>query len=425
MPLFTSLWSGVSGLRNHQVMLDVIGNNISNINTVGFKGSRATFTEMLSQTRLTGLRPAGANGGINPQQVGLGSSVASIDAAFTQGNLSASGIATDLGIVGSGFFVVKSEGRQYFTRLGNFSFDAVGNMVLPGNGAVLQGKLAREDGTIPADAQITNLKLALERKAPAKATTAVKLSGNLDSSAPVYVAPIPPALPPAGSEVQSTFQVFDSLGNQHSITVTYRKTAANNWSWNAVLAGQTTSIGSGTLTFNGTGELITQTGGPIAFTPTNGANPVSFTLNAGQTGFTGITQTAGTSLISLRDQDGYASGTLENLSVDKDGKIQGKFSNGTILTLAQIILAEFNNPGGLSRDGGGMYTSSANSGSPAYLIPGDGTTSQIVGGTLEQSNVDLAEEFTKMIAAQRGYQSNARIITTMDEILQETVNLKR
>lgn len=414
MPLTTSLFSGVTGLRNHQVMLDVIGNNISNLNTIGFKGSRATFAEMFSQTRLSAFRPSGESGGINPQQIGLGSMVGSIDAMFTQGGLEASGSATDLGITGAGFFVLQQDGRRYYTRVGNFTFDAGGNMVLPGTGAILQGRLADPDGTIPVNAQITNLKLTLDKKAPAKATTNVKLAGNLDSGTAV-----------AGF-VETTYQIYDSLGNQHSITMRFTKTGANAWNWNATLAGQSTSIGSGTMTFNGSGTLTGITGGPIAFTPTNGADPVSFTFNAGQTGqFAGITQTAGASLVNLRDQDGYQAGTLENISIEKNGKIQGKFSNGTIITLGQIILAEFNNPAGLDRNGEGMYSASGNSGTPSYLVAGEGTSSQIHSGALEQSNVDLAEEFTRMIVAQRGYQSNARIITTTDEILQETVNLKR
>ncbi len=424
MSLTRSLFAGVTGLRNHQVMLDVIGNNISNINTIGFKGSRATFSEMFSQTRLSGFRPSGENGGINPQQIGLGASVGSIDAMFTQGNLEASGSATDLGITGNGFFILQQDGQRFFTRVGNFTFDAAGNMVLPGNGAVLQGKLAAADGTIPVNAVITNLKLALDQKAPAKATTNVKLAGNLDSGAPVYVGP--PLPTPPGSEVQSTFQVYDSLGNQHSITMTYRKTGANNWSWNATLAGSPASIGAGAMTFDGTGTLTTNTGGPIAFTPTTGANAMSITFNAGQIGqFAGITQTSGNSLVNLRDQDGYKSGTLENIAIEKNGKIQGKFSNGTIITLGQIVLAEFNNPVGLNRTTEGMFSASGNSGTAAYVIAGEGSNSQINGGALEQSNVDLAEEFTRMIIAQRGYQANARIITTTDEILQETVNLKR
>ncbi len=414
MSLYTSLFSGISGLRNHQVMLDVIGNNISNINTIGFKTSRAMFAEMFSQTRLSAFRPTGENGGVNPQQIGLGASVGAIQSLFTQGNLEGTGSSTDLAVTGAGFFVVKRGNQEYLTRVGNFTFDAAGNMVLPSNGAVLQGRLADPDGTIPVDAPITNLRFAFDRKAPAKATTSVKLAGNLDSGTAV------------NGTVQTTFQVYDSLGNQHSVTVTFTKTGPNTWTWDATLTGQSGSIGNGALTFDGSGTLLTSTGTPIAFTPTNGANPVSFTLDAGTPGqFGGITQTSGNSLISMRDQDGYASGTLENIIVEKNGKVQGKFSNGTTITLGQIILAELNNPGGLFKEGDGLYSVTGNSGNAAYVVAGDGSSSEIASGVLEQSNVDLAEEFTRMIVAQRGYQSNARIITVTDEILQETINLRR
>lgn len=414
MSLYTSLFSGISGLRNHQVMLDIIGNNISNINTIGFKTSRALFAEMFSQTRLSAFRPTGENGGVNPQQVGLGASVGAIQSLFTQGNLEGTGSATDLAVTGAGFFVVKRGNEEFLTRVGNFTFDAAGNMVLPSNGAILQGRLADPDGTIPVDAPITNLRFAFDRKAPAKSTTSVKLAGNLDSGTAV------------NGTVQTTFQVYDSLGNQHSITVTFTKTGPNAWTWDATLTGQTGSIGNGAITFDGSGTLLTSTGTPIAFTPTNGANPVSFALDVGTPGqFGGITQTSGNSLVSMRDQDGYASGTLENIIVEKNGKVQGKFSNGTTITLGQIILAELNNPGGLFKEGDGLYSVTGNSGNAAYVIAGEGSSSEIASGVLEQSNVDLAEEFTRMIVAQRGYQSNARIITVTDEILQETINLRR
>lgn len=424
MSLYTSLFSGVSGLRNHQVMLDVIGNNIANVNTIGFKGSRTTFSEMFSQTRLSAFRPSGEAGGINPQQIGLGASVGSIDVAFSQGTFEASASATDLGIAGSGFFIVRQDGQNFYTRVGNFTFDSQGNMVLPGNGAVLQGKLAKPDGTIPVDAPLTNLKLSLDRKAPAKMTSFAKLAGNLDSRAT------------NGTIVKGTIQIYDSLGNQHTIEVKFTKTANNAWDWQAELPANSTdplvfvSGDTGTITFNPDGSLNQfqyNTGNALVIDPQNGATAnQAIDLTPGASGeFAGITQTAAASLLNMRDQDGYTSGSLLNIAVDKNGKIQGKFSNGTIITLGQIILAEFNNPGGLSKTSDGLYGTSGNSGEPMYLVAGEGSTSTINGGVLEQSNVDLAEEFTKLIVAQRGYQSNARIITTTDEILQETVNLKR
>lgn len=430
MSLFTSLYSGISGLRNHQVMLDVIGNNLANINTVGYKASRTIFSEMFSQTRLSAFRPSGENGGINPQQIGLGSSVGSIDTQFTQGNFEASGSATDLGISGGGFFIVKQDGQKFYTRVGNFTFDASGNMVLPGNGAILQGKVANPDGTIPTDAPIANMKLTLDKKSPAKASSFAKMVGNLDSRTA-----------PNGT-VKSTIQVYDSLGNSHSIEVTFTKSAtANQWTWQAAVpiavppAVQDPmtipSGGSGTIAFNTDGSLASFTYAAPATTmtvnPNNGAfGAQTIDMTPGRVGeFAGITQTAGNSVVNLRDQDGYASGSLENIAVDKNGKIQGKFSNGTIITLGQIVLAEFNNPGGLTKTTDGLYSASGNSGGAISLVAGEGSSSTINGGTLEQSNVDLAEEFTKMIVAQRGYQSNAKIITTVDEIMQTTNGLIR
>ncbi|MBI5473464.1 MAG: flagellar hook protein FlgE [Ignavibacteriae bacterium] len=426
MSLYTSLFSGVAGLRNHQTMLNVIGNNIANVNTIGFKSSRTTFAEMFSQTRLSAFRPAGENGGINPQQIGLGASVGSIDVSFSQGNLEASNSATDLGITGAGFFILQQNGQRFYSRVGNFAFDASGNMVLPGNGAILQGKLADSDGTIPANAQIQNLKLLLDKKAPAKETGVVKLAGNLDSRAT------------AGTDVETTMQIYDSLGIQHTVTVTFTKTAtANEWTWAATVPQSTpldpmqiTGGGSGTIRFNSDGSLASfdhGTASAMTVNPNNGANATQdIDLTPGTVGqFAGITQTGQASLISMRNQDGYTAGTLQNIAVDVNGEIQGKFSNGTIITLGQIILAEFNNPGGLTREADGLYSSSGNSGEPILLVAGENSTSTINGGVLEQSNVDLAEEFTRMIVAQRGYQSSARIITTTDEILQETVNLKR
>lgn len=430
MSLSGSLFSGISGLRNHQIMLDVIGNNISNVNTVGFKASRTTFSEMFSQTRVSAFRPTDANGGINPQQIGLGSSVGSIDTAFTQGSFEASGSATDLGVAGSGFFIVKSNGQQYYTRVGNFAFDASGQLVMPGNGAILQGKLAKADGTIPIDAAVQDIKLALDKRAPAKASSLGKLTGNLDSREVT------------GATKKGTLSVYDSLGNTHTIEVTYTKSATlNEWTWQAAVPTAVppavqdpmtiTSGGSGTISFNTDGSLAAFTYAAPATTmtvnPNNGANSTQMIdLTPGKVGdFGGITQTAAASILNMKDQDGYASGTLQNIAVDKDGKIQGKFSNGTVIALGQVILAEFNNPSGLMKATEGLYSASGNSGAAAMVNAGDGTTSTIQGGALEQSNVDLAEEFTKMIIAQRGYQSNARVITTSDEILQETVGLKR
>jgi flagellar hook protein FlgE len=184
------------------------------------------------------------------------------------------------------------------------------------------------------------------------------------------------------------------------------------------------------VTFNPDGSLNTFTyasgGSSIDIDPANGANPLTVAINAGTAGaFSGVTQTEGTSTIVPREQDGYRSGSLSNISIDQAGQILGTFSNGTVLTLGQVMLAEFNNPGGMNRVGSNMFEVSGNSGIPIVSSPGESSNSSIVSGALEQSNVDLADEFTKMILAQRGFQANARVITTSDEFLTEVVNLKR
>jgi flagellar hook protein FlgE len=421
MSFLRSLFSGVSGLRNHQVMMDVIGNNISNINTVGFKGSRATFSEMFSQTLRGGTQPLGTNGGSNPMQVGLGMSVGTIGTLFSQGNIETTGQATDLAIQGNGFFVVQKDGKNYYTRDGGFQFDAGGRLVNPANGAILQGKLADATGAIPVGTRLEDLKISLDTRAPAKATTVVKFAGNLNAAAAT------------GDQASASVTVFDSLGNKHTLTLDFTKTAnPNEWTWAATVPAPATVSGgdTGTVTFNADGSLasFTYNGGAtgLSFNPANGASPVAITLDAGTAGvFAGLTQSEGTSSISPREQDGYGTGALSNVSIDENGLILGSFSNGTVQTLGQVMIAEFNNPGGLMRTGDNFFDLSGNSGIPMISSPGESSSTKLLAGGLEQSNVDLADEFTKMIMAQRGFQANARVITTSDEFLNDVVNLKR
>jgi flagellar hook protein FlgE len=238
---------------------------------------------------------------------------------------------------------------------------------------------------------------------------------------------------PTAEPVNASVTVFDSLGNRHTVTLTFTKTPNNNeWTWAASVPAPAsiTSGGSGTITFNPDGTLasFTYNGGAtgLGIDPANGASPLNITLDAGTPGvFAGITQNQGTSNITPREQDGYGIGSLSGVSIDQSGNIVGAFSNGTVLDLGRVMLVEFNNPGGLVRTGDNMYQISGNSGTAAVVSPGESSQSQIVAGALEQSNVDLADEFTKMIMAQRGFQANARVITTSDQFLEEVVNLKR
>jgi flagellar hook protein FlgE len=541
MSLIRALFSGVSGLRNHQIMMDVIGNNISNINTIGFKSSRVTFGELFAQTIRGGSAATDSSGSINPVQVGLGSSINSVDTRFQQGSFETSGGSTDLAIQGNGFFIISKGGRTFFTRVGTFEFDSEGRLVNPGNGGILQGKLADSTGSIPPGTSLRDMRIALDLRSPARATSSVRLAGNLNSAAAIAnitlngnldptatpgtqvditttvadsfgqnhdvvlrltntaantwdlttisatnatvsggtgtltfdpttgsissfssVVPItltstltPPAptmtIEPraisitqrAGASlvtgafqreadpVNSSVTVFDSLGNKHTLTLSFAKTLnPNEWTWtaNVPAPASITGGGSGTITFNPDGSLasFSYAGGAttISIDPANGASPLSIAIDAGTPGvFSGITQTQGASTVSPRSQDGYSSGILSGIEIDQNGILNGRFSNGQAIVLGQIMLAEFSNPGGLLRSGETMYESAATSG--LATIVSAGGNSIVRQGTLEQSNVDLTEEFTNMIVAQRGFQANARVITTSDEFLTEVVNLKR
>lgn len=436
--MMRSLFSGVSGLRNHQVRMDVIGNNISNVNTVAFKAGRVTFKEGFAQLLQGASRPPGDHGGINPIQVGLGMQIGSIDTIFNQGNLETTGLNTDLAIQGDSFFTVAKGNQHYYTRAGNFQLDADGRLVSPTNGFVVQGRMA-DNGTFLDG--IRDIVLPFGQKTAAKPTDSVALAGNLNASAPVFDTSASPTsafdaasrADPVNKDswTESSVTVFDSLGNQHDLKLQFWKTAADTWTWQV----DGTNLPPGftppnstpqTLQFDTTGVLsvAAPTDPPIiSFTP-SGANAVSITLDLGS-GINGITSFAGTNTAVLRDQNGYAAGQLQNFSIDRTGLITGAFTNGTNVILAQIVLADFNNPAGLLRVGDNMYAVSGNSGGAVNGYALEGSQSTLTSGALEMSNVDLAQEFTNMIVAQRGFQANSRVITNSDEMLQEVVNLKR
>ena len=430
--MMRSLFSGVSGLRNHQVRMDVIGNNISNVNTVAFKTGRVTFKEGFAQLLQGASRPPGDHGGINPIQVGLGMQIGSIDTLFSQGNLETTGLNTDLAIQGDSFFTVAKGNQHYYTRAGNFQQDADGRLVSPTNGFVVQGRMA--DNGVFLDG-IRDIVLPFGQKTAAKSTDSIALGGNLNGAAPIVTGTFDAAgrADPAnaGSWTESSITVYDSLGNQHDVKVQFWKTAADEWSWQ--VDGTNLPVGftppnatPQTLTFDSVGILsaAAPTSPPvIGFTPA-GADPVSITVDLG-TGINGITSFAGTNTAVLRDQNGYAAGQLEDFSIDRSGTITGSFTNGTNVVLAQIVLADFNNPAGLLRVGDNMYAISGNSGGAVLGFALEGSQSTLTSGALEMSNVDLAQEFTNMIVAQRGFQANSRVITNSDEMLQEVVNLKR
>ncbi len=409
--MMRSMFSGVSGLKIHQTMMDVIGNNIANINTIGYKSSTVNFQSMLSQTIKGASTPGENTGGSNPIQVGLGAKMSSIDFNFVQGNLQSTGKITDMAIQGEGFFILKSGTSVFYTRAGNFSFDSYGNLVNPSDGSIVQGWIAQSDGTVNTNAELRNINIPINQTIQPNATTKVTYSGNLPSDAAV------------GTSYNAPIQVIDSQGNSHDLNVMFTKTAENTWSW--AVTSPSGATGNGVITFNSNGSLASVTGGPIEYSPT-GADPMSITPDFGTVGeINGLTQFATSITAAAVSQNGNVSGTLQSISIGGNGEITGVFSNGQNKVLGQIALALFKNPGGLLSIGNSLFTESNNSGVPLVGVANAGGRGQIIVGTVEMSNVDLSKEFADMIVAQRGFQANSKIISASDEMLQVLVNMKK
>lgn len=408
--MMRSLFSGVSGLKNHQTRMDVIGNNIANVNTVAFKAGRVNFEDILSQTVEGARSPqAGGMGGVNPKQVGLGMGISSIDTLFTPGSLQSTDNPTDFAVQGEGFFIVSDGSQVYYTRDGAFKTSADGALV-NSNGFRLQGWMADTDGNIDSTQALQNITIPVGAQMKPKATTQIALEGNLDANA---------AADPSSQWITSV-QVYDSLGNPHNLTITFTKTAANEWGWEATLDGDTTPGGTGTITFNTDGSIGAGTAPGTASFAITGAQDISLNID-----FSQLTQFGGNPTAYINFQDGYEAGSLDMVSTDSGGVLTGIFTNGQSKALAQIALATFSNPGGLLKEGGNLYQISNNSGLPNIGTADSGGRGSIAVGALEMSNVDLAQEFTNMIVTQRGFQANSRVITTSDEMLQDLINIKR
>ncbi|MDR0554650.1 MAG: flagellar hook protein FlgE [Treponema sp.] len=466
--MMRSLFSGVSGLQNHQTRMDVIGNNISNINTTGFKRGRVNFQDMLYQQLSGAARPNEEVGGVNPKEVGLGMSIASIDTIHTQGSLQTTGVPTDMAISGTGFFVLKEGEKAYYTRAGDFAVDQSGAMVTPANGMRLQGWMARTvDGVQVMDTsrETEDLIIPVGGKDSARATANVNFACNLDKRTP-FIDEGAGQADIINGTWGTEIKVFDSFGLPHTLRVEFSRVPGQNNSWNAAVTvdpeaaeATNTSVGLGeaapaagegntfTVNFSNLGNLagVTDAAGNaspaqgnvnmrVAFdvqsaTAGDDGAPIrqEFTLNLGTVGglVNTITQYAETSTTKAFEQDGYTMGYLENFKIDQSGVITGVYSNGTSRALGQVALASFANQGGLEKSGDNNYVVSNNSGNanitPA-LIQGKG---KIFSGTLEMSNVDMSEQFVDMIVTQRGFQANSRTIQTADQLLQEVLTLKR
>ncbi len=408
--MMRSMFAGVSGLRSHQTMMDVVGHNIANVNTPGFKASQVTFQEALAQIVRGASGSGGERGGINAVPVGLGTQVASIDGVFTQGASQVTGRATDLAVQGEGFFVLDQGGQQFFTRAGAFNFDEVGTLVAAGGLKVL-GWVADAQGNVNTDAAIGQITLPVSQVIEPEPTGFVDIGGNLSSDDPV------------GAVQTTSVTVFDSLGNPVDLVASFEKTGSNSWSVTATADGNALTTSPAALTFDTTGTLTSA--GTISlsgYTPP-GADPLAFDLRLD--GDAPLVQFGGNSTAEVLAQDGNAIGFLRSFAFADDGTITGQFSNGNTKVMGQVATAVFNNPGGLTRVGNSNFAASVNSGEAIVGSPGSGNRGLVSAGTLEMSNVDLALEFTNLIIAQRGFQANSRIITASDELLGDLVNLKR
>ncbi len=534
--MMRSLFAGVSGLRNHQTRMDVIGNNIANVNTVGFKGSRVSFQDVMSQTIQGASGSTGDRGGTNPMQIGMGMGLASIDTVFTDGSFQPTGKQTDLSIQGQGFFILSDGDGQVYTRAGNFDFDDTGNYLVPGTGYKVMGWMADANGNINTAGTIGAIQIPVGAAMAAKTTTQMDFANNLSAAAingtaattsinvydslgishkivhtfvkesdntwlygtSVDDAKTPPGVTGALGKVVFTstggvqsiggitatvpttaltvptfkmdptlnathtqnFTVFDGDNVPHVYKATFTTTGATTWSysltdqanpegvaatsgtitWNG---GTSTYTGFGPLNVNGTNVAFNITahsdpaGGPtfnatptspytataiapLGFTPAGGGDPMSVNLVLSK-----LTQFGGATTIQAVNQDGYSSGTLDTTTIDPQGVIIGRFTNGQSKNLGQVALATFSNPAGLNKAGSSLFAESNNSGVAQVGTAGSGGRGKLSPGTLEMSNIDLAQEFSNMIITQRGFQSNSKIISSTDEMLQELANLKR
>lgn len=430
--MLTSLYTAITGMGANGSSLSVIGDNISNMNTVGFKASRVAFGDVLSQT-ITGVSGS--------SQVGRGVFVSDISPLFTQGSFETTASALDLAIDGDGFFMVQENGARYYTRAGQFNIDKNGYIVNPDN-LILQGYLADAGGNISG--AIGDLRIA-STQSPALMTSQANLAVNIDATAAIPAAAFTldgngdgTQNDPANYNFSTTITVYDSQGGAHEVTAYFVKTAANAWDVNYVHQDPANPnllvlAGTQTLAFDPNGALVDDNSGtPINFNfGPSVAAPQAIQFNYGTgtaeggTGSDATTQFAASFSVLALSQNGYSAGSLKNVIISEDGIVTGVFTNGQTRSIGQVALARFVAPTGLTKLGRNLYSESIDSGQPIVGMPVTSGLGRVLANSLELSNVDLAEEFVKMISSQRGFQANSRIITTTDELMQELVNLKR
>lgn len=445
MGITSALYSGVSGLNTNSQAMSVVGNNLANTNTLGFKGSRTVFSDMLSSSIF-------GSGG--KSQVGRGVAVSKVDNIFSQGTFESTASDTDVAIEGDGFFILKEPGNEanFYSRAGAFRFNEDGYLINP-EGYRVMGKRHDVNGELiagdPEAIRVQNVGLV-----PAKVTDTINLNTNLDSNATIIdpvASPFNPADPTTFNYSSST-TVFDTLGESHLVTLYFRKqdpaTAVpeNTWDYwysatdvlGAPLGDVAGSPARGQVTFDNTGlldpPLPDPLPDPVTLPAPNGtgllpAGPGEIAWGNGSEDTPinlvfDTTQFNSESTVIAQGQNGYAAGNLTNVGINSEGIVIASYSNGEQVKVASLVLAKFNNPGGLELVGSNMFESTDTSGDPRTGLPGP-ELGKIFTNSLEQSNVDMGQQFVKMITIQRGFQANSKIITTVDELLGELINLKR
>jgi flagellar hook protein FlgE len=403
--MLRSLFSGISGLRAHQTMMDVVSNNIANVNTSGFKSSYVLFEDTLNQMLRSSAASTQTSGGINPSQVGLGVQVSGIQTNFAQGSTQTTNKAPDLMIQGDGFFVLQNGEEQVYTRAGGFTLDADGFMMNT-QGMYVMG-YAATNGVITGYGTLSKISMPTGSTIPGSATTTTTIGGNIS--------------PTGTTVVQVTATVFDANGAAHAVPITFTPHNPADGSYDVKVIDpddNTQTLATGSAVFDAAGGFDTANGGTGSIAITVNGDPMTLDL-------TKLTGYAGVSTVTIKDNTGFSAGTLTQFQIGNDGTITGIYTNGQKQALAQVALASFNNPNGLEKLGESVYRSSANSGLPQVGVSGTGGRGSMASGVLEMSNVDLGSEFTSLIIAQRGFQANSKVITASDEMLQDLINVKR
>jgi flagellar hook protein FlgE len=407
------MYAAVSGLRSHQIMMDVVGNNIANVNTQGYKRNQVIFQDVLSQIVAGASAPSENIGGRNPAQVGLGVIMSGTAQQFGQGFLQVTNRDLDVAVQGDGFFIVEQSGEQLYTRAGAFFLDADGRLVTS-KGGLVQGWTADATGDVDVSSAPEGIRLPIGDRSPPVITSEVKLGGNLPSQAPI------------GEQVFTALEFFDATGNTQEINLALEKTAADQWTVSGTYGEPATAFAmtDNVLTFaNGELSAPADLNVNIAAGQIPGVGDVQLVIG-GDTERR-ITQFGDDTSLTVVTQNGAAAGVLQSMRVGTDGIISGTYSNGLTQSIAMLALANFSNPEGLERLTGSNWRGSVNSGLAQIGVTSTGGRGTVAPGTLEMSNVDLALEFTELIRSQRGFQANSRVVTSSDELLQEIVNLKR